>query len=274
MKKFYFTFGTDPGFPLYDCYIVIMAESFSGAAEEFRRHYPDRHPGCLNCAFFYTEEEWQKTGMEKIYGKPCAVYKHEEMSACSEGILEVIGDIQRGVDGYGNGHSEYMVVGVNRLDFLLWMAQAVKERKFDNSIVNVSFVAGDDGSTVANFSTFEKYSPMYCPMIREQFPDARVYGFGAWDSVVFDAPEGEYATRLEECFADEGAIRIDIRITDKKSGCYCCVGDLICFADQEALAKVEEDPVYSYLYSKLTESERRRVEEQLEEVRAFWSEPN
>ncbi len=236
-------------YPLRDCYIVIKAVSLSEAIAEFRRRYPDRYPGCLNCSFYYTEAEWQKTKMERIYGKPRAVYKCQEgQHPYSEGILEVIGDIQRECNGYGNGHSEYMVVCVDRIDFLLWAAHLVKDPGFDECILNVKFRIGRDATTVATFSSCEKYAPMLCPMIRKKFPNARVYGFGAWDSVEFDAPEGEYTTMLEECFADEGALRIDLRITDKESGCYCCVWDLICFAVKEALAKVEEHPTYSYLY--------------------------
>lgn len=58
LKKFYFTFGSDEHFPYQNGYIIILAANMKKAQEIFRSHYPDRYPGCLNCAFFYDEMSW------------------------------------------------------------------------------------------------------------------------------------------------------------------------------------------------------------------------
>ena len=66
-EKFYFTFGSDPEFPHQNTYLVVVANSLSEAVEKFRKKYPDRHSGCVNCAFFYTEEEWKGSINERYY---------------------------------------------------------------------------------------------------------------------------------------------------------------------------------------------------------------
>lgn len=67
MEKFYFTFGSDPGFPYQDTYLVVYAKNLEEAIEKFRKKHPDRHTNCLNCAFFYTEEEWEGSENQKFY---------------------------------------------------------------------------------------------------------------------------------------------------------------------------------------------------------------
>lgn len=37
MKKFYFTFGTDEGFPYQDTYLIVMATDLKEAIEKFRK---------------------------------------------------------------------------------------------------------------------------------------------------------------------------------------------------------------------------------------------
>lgn len=59
MKNFYFTFGSWEGFPYQHGYLIAKADDLSNAIAKFREKYPDKHKNTVNCAFYYTEEEWQ-----------------------------------------------------------------------------------------------------------------------------------------------------------------------------------------------------------------------
>ena len=72
-SRFYFTFGSDPGFPFQNTYIIVLAESEKAAVEKFREKYPDRHTGTVNCAFWYSEEHWTGTPNEREYTEPAEV---------------------------------------------------------------------------------------------------------------------------------------------------------------------------------------------------------
>ncbi len=69
MKKLYFTFGSDPGFPYQNTYIIVMADTERKAVEKYRAKFPDRHEGIVNCAFWYTEEQWRGSLNEAEYGE-------------------------------------------------------------------------------------------------------------------------------------------------------------------------------------------------------------
>ena len=72
--KFYFTFGTGPYFPYYGGWVEVIAEDRDTACEKFRKKFPDFNKGVVNCAFVYSETEWNKTSMAKTggnYGKGC-----------------------------------------------------------------------------------------------------------------------------------------------------------------------------------------------------------
>lgn len=71
LMPFYFTFGSDDSFPYRNGYIVVFAEDLLQSFSIFREHYPDIHQDCLNCSFYYTEEQWEKTGMGKLDDYPC-----------------------------------------------------------------------------------------------------------------------------------------------------------------------------------------------------------
>mgnify|MGYP006880065481 FL=1 len=45
-----FSFGSSEQFPFQGGYIIINASNKIAAVEEFRRLYPDIHPGILNCS--------------------------------------------------------------------------------------------------------------------------------------------------------------------------------------------------------------------------------
>jgi hypothetical protein len=55
MSKFFFTFGSDPGFPYQYGWVEVHAPDQGAAVDAFRARFPDRHPGLVNCAFYYTE---------------------------------------------------------------------------------------------------------------------------------------------------------------------------------------------------------------------------
>lgn len=75
-KRFYFTFGTDPEYPYgQDDYVLVYADNLAEAVEKFKAKHPNR-PGsdCVNCAFWYNEEQWNKS-TKQYYGdrKPVEV---------------------------------------------------------------------------------------------------------------------------------------------------------------------------------------------------------
>ena len=60
---YYFTFGSDPKYPFQGGWVQVEAESLNQAAAIFRQHFPDRTPGVLNCADYYTSAQFYWTGM-------------------------------------------------------------------------------------------------------------------------------------------------------------------------------------------------------------------
>lgn len=70
-NRYYYTFGYDRNFPYPDGYLVVVANDKNDSVEKFRRKYPDRHKGIINCSDIYNEEQWSK--ISKYYGKPSEV---------------------------------------------------------------------------------------------------------------------------------------------------------------------------------------------------------
>jgi len=67
MQKTYFTFGTDPNFPYgVTDYVVIEALTQELSLKEYMRRYPCRSDDTLNCAFYYSEEEWVQVEAQYI----------------------------------------------------------------------------------------------------------------------------------------------------------------------------------------------------------------
>lgn len=82
MNKYYFTFGTSPKFPYGEKdFVEVTARTMYESEQRFREAHPDRTPGCLNCAFVYTEAEFNQI-RSKYYGN---VEPVEELSA--EGMV-------------------------------------------------------------------------------------------------------------------------------------------------------------------------------------------
>lgn len=61
MKRFYFTFGSDPAYDFgRDDYVIVEAASLDQALCLFRAAHPNRRgSSCINCASWYPEEEWK-----------------------------------------------------------------------------------------------------------------------------------------------------------------------------------------------------------------------
>lgn len=67
IEKFYFTFGSDSGFPYQKTYLIVIAETKQEAIRKFREKYPDRHKNTFNCSFVYSEEQWNGSLNQKYY---------------------------------------------------------------------------------------------------------------------------------------------------------------------------------------------------------------
>ena len=61
MARIYFTFGSDPRFPFgRNDYVVAEGTDAKDAIRKFNERHPERTPGIVNCAFFYTEEKFNE----------------------------------------------------------------------------------------------------------------------------------------------------------------------------------------------------------------------
>nr|WP_298061043.1 hypothetical protein [uncultured Blautia sp.] len=78
MNAYYYTFGTNPGFPFYGGWVQVFAETSQEADAIFRQHYPDRHDGILNCAIIYRQENFPKSML--IHGN-LGAYCHAVLNA-------------------------------------------------------------------------------------------------------------------------------------------------------------------------------------------------
>lgn len=79
MAKFYFTYGLDEHYPYVGGWTEITAKDQETATRLFRVYHPDRISGILNCADFYTEEQFSHTKMFKV-GKNLGAGCHEIIS--------------------------------------------------------------------------------------------------------------------------------------------------------------------------------------------------
>lgn len=60
LHNFYFTFGSNPDFPYPGGYLIVKAFDLNAAIEKYRAMYPDVNENVVNCAFFYSENEWKR----------------------------------------------------------------------------------------------------------------------------------------------------------------------------------------------------------------------
>lgn len=73
MQKFYFTFGSDEKFPYPNQYLVVQAPTYHKALCGFREKHPDRTENTLNCAFVYTQDEWDQVSMQMKNSDPAEI---------------------------------------------------------------------------------------------------------------------------------------------------------------------------------------------------------
>ena len=78
MPDFYFTYGTNKCFPFRGGWTRVTAPSINVALSAFVSVHPNVK-GCINCANFYTEEEFNKTSMVKKGNYD--VFEHEHFFA-------------------------------------------------------------------------------------------------------------------------------------------------------------------------------------------------
>lgn len=74
MEKFYFTYGTDSRYPFQGGWTLICADNLLAAQQIFKAYHPNRDGcDCLNCADFYTEEQFRETEAFKTgnFGARC-----------------------------------------------------------------------------------------------------------------------------------------------------------------------------------------------------------
>ena len=62
LSNFYFTYGTDEYYPFYGGWTKIAAPSKNIALDYFVAIHPN-NGNCLNCACYYTEDEFKRTSM-------------------------------------------------------------------------------------------------------------------------------------------------------------------------------------------------------------------
>lgn len=77
MQDFYFTYGSDEQYPFYGGWTRITAKSIGIAIDIFSKLHPVCN-GCLNCANYYTESQFELTKMCK--GGNIGFFEHEHIT--------------------------------------------------------------------------------------------------------------------------------------------------------------------------------------------------
>ena len=69
MNRYFYTFGSDLGFPYQNGWVEVRATSRDEADHKFRTQFPDRpgHEGIMNYAFCYNEERWAEMNPEQTW---------------------------------------------------------------------------------------------------------------------------------------------------------------------------------------------------------------
>lgn len=66
-KPFYFTFGSWEKYPYHDTYLVVYAVDKHDAVEKYRKRFPDIHDNTVNCAAWYSWEQWDGSECQKAW---------------------------------------------------------------------------------------------------------------------------------------------------------------------------------------------------------------
>lgn len=67
MAKFFYTCGSDPGYPYQNGWVEVHAKDRGEADKLFRIRFPD-HEGIMNYAFCCSEEKWREMDPENTWG--------------------------------------------------------------------------------------------------------------------------------------------------------------------------------------------------------------
>ncbi|USF25543.1 hypothetical protein N510_000455 [Firmicutes bacterium ASF500] len=69
LNRYFYTFGSDPGFPYQNGWVEVRATSREEAERKFRARFPDRpgHEGIMNYAFCYNEQRWAEMDPEHTW---------------------------------------------------------------------------------------------------------------------------------------------------------------------------------------------------------------
>ena len=63
MNRYYYTFGTHEQFPYCRGWVEVLANDWHESHAKYRAKFPDVNEDIINCAMFYTEEQFKKTCM-------------------------------------------------------------------------------------------------------------------------------------------------------------------------------------------------------------------
>lgn len=66
INRYFYTFGSDCGFPYSNGWVEVWAASAEEADRKFRARFADRpgHESTMNCSFRYNEKEWAEMDPE------------------------------------------------------------------------------------------------------------------------------------------------------------------------------------------------------------------
>lgn len=69
VSSYYYTFGSDPGFPYRNGWVLVKAATREEADQKFLSRFPDQpgHEGIMNCSFCYDEERWEQMDPEHTW---------------------------------------------------------------------------------------------------------------------------------------------------------------------------------------------------------------
>lgn len=187
MEIFYFTYGTDKGFPFQGGWTEIHAADRKQAVALFRREHPDRSPGLVNCSSIYTKKQFQD--------KVLPLYKDGDAfwSVCHECITP------EGVT---------YPIKENRpdMDMLLKEFNAAYDRLYNNA-----FITSEETSASNVFDNKKKSDPWYKSLVQD-FVKARQ------DFISSDREAAAFEIALQTCLQRQEQRKPDLESQMKAAG--------------------------------------------------------
>lgn len=187
MEIFYFTYGTDKGFPFQGGWTEIHAADRKQAVALFRREHPDRSPGLVNCSSIYTKKQFQD--------KVLPLYKDGDAfwSVCHECITP------EGVT---------YPIKENRpdMDMLLKEFNAAYDRLYNNA-----FITSEESSASNVFDNKIKSDPWYKSLVQD-FVKARQ------DFISSDREAAAFEIALQTCLQRQEQRKPDLESQMKAAG--------------------------------------------------------